>query len=53
MMLMWGLRNAVGLVLVTAGLAMLVLPGQGIITLLVGIILMDFPGKHRLVELCL
>jgi hypothetical protein len=40
-------RNAVGLVLVIAGIAMLVLPGQGLLTLFVGAFMMDFPGKRR------
>jgi len=31
-----------------AGIAMLVLPGQGILAILGGIELMDFPGKYRL-----
>lgn len=42
------LKNAIGLVLVVAGIAMLVLPGQGLITLFIGLSLMDFPGKYRL-----
>lgn len=42
------LKNAVGLVFVLAGFAMLFLPGQGILTLLIGISLLDFPGKRRL-----
>jgi len=42
------LRNAVGAVLVLAGVAMLVLPGQGILTILIGIVAMDFPGKYDL-----
>ncbi len=29
---------------------MLVLPGQGIITLLVGLMLLEFPGKQRLLQ---
>jgi hypothetical protein len=41
------LRNAIGLVLVIAGIAMLVLPGQGLLTLFVGAFMMDFPGKRR------
>lgn len=41
-------RNALGFLLVLAGLAMLVLPGQGILTLLIGLSLTDFPGKYRL-----
>jgi preprotein translocase subunit SecY len=43
------LRNLLGIVLVLLGIAMLLLPGQGLLTLLVGVLLVDFPGKHRLV----
>jgi hypothetical protein len=43
-------RNALGVVLVLLGVAMLLLPGQGLITLLVGVLLVDFPGKQRLVQ---
>jgi hypothetical protein len=42
------LKNCLGAVLLVAGLLMLVLPGQGILTLLVGMSLIDFPGKQRL-----
>ena len=42
------LKNVCGVVLVLAGVVMLVTPGQGILTMLVGISLMDFPGKRRL-----
>ena len=31
-----------------AGLAMLVLPGQGLLTMLIGLLLLDFPGKRAL-----
>ncbi len=41
-------RNLFGLVLFLAGLAMLVLPGQGVLTALVGLTLLEFPGKFRL-----
>lgn len=41
-------KNVLGVILVLAGIAMLVLPGQGVLTLVMGIMLMDFPGKHRL-----
>lgn len=44
------LRNLLGVVLVVLGVAMLVLPGQGLLTLLVGLLLLDFPGKQRLVR---
>jgi hypothetical protein len=41
-------KNALGLILLLAGFAMLLLPGQGILTILVGITLLNFPGKRRL-----
>lgn len=40
-------KNVVGWLLVAAGLAMLVLPGQGVLVLLIGVMLADFPGKRR------
>jgi hypothetical protein len=42
------IKNLLGLLLLLAGLAMLVLPGQGIITILVAVSLLNFPGKRRL-----
>jgi hypothetical protein len=39
-------KNVLGLSLVLAGIAMLVLPGQGLLAILVGAMLMDFPGKR-------
>lgn len=39
-------KNLLGAVLVIAGVAMLVLPGQGVLTIVVGIVLLDFPGKR-------
>lgn len=42
------LKNLCGVVLVLAGIAMLVLPGQGILTILMGLICLDFPGKFAL-----
>jgi hypothetical protein len=41
-------KNAVGLVLVVLGLIMLLTPGQGILTILAGLLLMNFPGKYKL-----
>ena len=41
-------RNLLGLVLLLAGLVMLVLPGQGVLTLLVAVLLVDYPYKRRL-----
>ena len=42
------LRNVLGWMLIFAGMAMLVLPGQGLLTILAGVLLADFPGKHTL-----
>lgn len=42
-----GLKNALGVVLVIGGLIMFLTPGQGILTLLAGILLLNFPGKRR------
>ena len=41
------LKNLLGLILVILGLIMLVTPGQGVATLLIGFLLMNFPGKFR------
>jgi hypothetical protein len=41
-------KNLIGVVLVLAGVAMLVLPGQGILTIVVGLLFLDFPGKRAL-----
>ncbi|CAA0105017.1 Uncharacterised protein [Halioglobus japonicus] len=41
------LKNVFGLLLILAGLIMLVTPGQGVLTLLIGLLLMNFPGKYR------
>jgi hypothetical protein len=41
-------KNTLGGLLMLGGVAMLVLPGQGLLTLLVGFLLIDFPGKYRL-----
>ncbi len=41
-------KNLLGYILIAAGLAMLVLPGPGTLTILIGILLVDFPGKYRL-----
>lgn len=41
------LKNILGLLLCVLGLIMLVTPGQGILTLLIGLLLMNFPGKYK------
>ncbi|HEV2802916.1 MAG TPA: hypothetical protein VGW12_20795 [Pyrinomonadaceae bacterium] len=44
------LKNLLGLVLVLFGVVMSLpgVPGQGVLTILLGIMLLDFPGKRRL-----
>ena len=42
------IKNILGVIFLLAGIAMLVLPGQGLLTMLLGILFIDFPGKHRL-----
>jgi hypothetical protein len=43
------LKNLLGLVLVALGIALSVpgVPGQGLLTIFLGILLLDFPGKYR------
>jgi len=47
-LLLGGLKNLLGALLVLLGVIMLVTPGQGLLTLLVGLLLMNFPGKYEL-----
>lgn len=42
------LKNGLGVLLILAGIAMLALPEQGLLTLLIGVMPTDFPGKYRL-----
>lgn len=42
------LKNAAGILILLVGIAMLILPGQGLMTVLIALILIDFPGKYRL-----
>ena len=42
------LKNSIGLLLVTGGVLMLFLPGQGVLTIIAGLIMTDYPGKFEL-----
>lgn len=42
------LKNLLGLILLVAGIAMLVLPGQGLLTIVIALTLLNFPGKYHL-----
>jgi hypothetical protein len=41
-------KNLIGYGLILAGILMLLLPGQGILTVVTGVLLIDYPGKFRL-----
>ncbi len=43
------LRAVLGLALIVLGIAMVVLPGQGLLTILVGLSVLDLPIKDRIV----
>lgn len=42
------IKNTLGALLLVAGILMLVLPGQGILTILAALALLDFPGKRQI-----
>ena len=41
-------KNLIGLSLIIGGLLMLVLPGQGLLTIVTGLLLVNYPGKYNL-----
>ncbi len=41
-------KNVAGCLFILAGIPMLFLPGQGLLTMFVGLLLLNFPGKYRL-----
>jgi hypothetical protein len=47
-LLLTSAKNVVGAILIVAGICLFFLPGQGIITLLAGLVVMNYPGKFRL-----
>ncbi|MDQ8193669.1 hypothetical protein QEH59_04500 [Coraliomargarita sp. SDUM461004] len=47
-LLFYIIKNFIGVLLLLAGMVMIFMPGQGILTMLFGITLMDFPGKRQL-----
>ena len=40
------IKNTLGLTLICAGIIMLITPGQGLLSILAGIFICDFPGKR-------
>ena len=43
-------KNLLGWMLILTGLAMLVLPGQGLLAIVVGLSLIKFPGKQKAIR---
>ncbi|MCV6604595.1 MAG: hypothetical protein OIF34_04770 [Porticoccaceae bacterium] len=41
-------KNILGAILLVGGFLMLFLPGQGLLTIAMGLLLMDYPGKFKL-----
>ena len=42
------IKNILGIIFLLAGILMLFLPGQGLLTILIGVSFLDFPGKRAL-----
>lgn len=42
------LKNILGVCFLVGGFIMLFTPGQGVLSILLGVVLMDFPGKRRI-----
>ncbi len=42
------IKNSIGITLIIVGVLMLVLPGQGLLTILMGLFFLDFPGKRKM-----
>ncbi len=42
------MKNILGFVFIIAGFIMLFIPGQGLLTIFIGISLINFPGKQKL-----
>ena len=41
-------KNLIGYTLILGGLLMLILPGQGLFTILMGLVLSNYPGKYNI-----
>jgi len=41
-------KNIFGGIMLISGLFLLILPGQGLLTIIIGLLLIDYPGKFRL-----
>ena len=41
-------KNVIGIVMLISGLLLLILPGQGLLTMIIGLLLIDYPRKFQL-----
>lgn len=48
-LLVFALKNIVGVLLLVLGILMLFLPGPGLLAILIGLVLMNLPGKKRFI----
>jgi len=46
--LMISVKNVAGIILFCSGVILLFIPGQGLLTIFTGLMLMNFPGKRKL-----
>lgn len=44
------LKNIAGWIFIVAGMIMLLIPGQGLLSILIGLMLIHFPGKRKLIK---
>ncbi len=49
-MLIATIRTVLGVLLIITGILMFVTPGPGLVALVMGVSLCEFPGKHRLLQ---
>ena len=42
------IKNILGYILILGGILMLILPGQGLITIFIGLMLSNYPGKYKI-----
>ena len=42
------IKNVIGYSLILGGIMMLVLPGQGLFTIIIGLMLSNYPGKYSI-----
>lgn len=47
-LLLMAIKNLIGIAFVMLGILLLFLPGQGLLTLIIGLTIMNYPGKYAL-----